>query len=195
MRVAATLALVLLGCACSDGSPTGPSYNAFAISGRVIDYRTQAAVAGAVVRFSHRQFGDREATTDARGTYSATLPVFDFYNVTVDGVVPGGASVWTTEYRGDFIIGTTGCHGRYGVVMDTRTHQPVPGATVSFAGGAATGPDGWYYADGGCPVVTLPGGTSFMSVTHPRYETAVIGTGRGLGGFSRQDVRLDPKPD
>jgi hypothetical protein len=183
-----------LAIGCTDNSPTGPSSNAFPISGRVIDYRTQASVAGAVVRFRGEMgtSGEREAVSDARGQYSVMIPAFDRYHITVNGTNLGLTPISTTEYRGDLYVNTSGCRARYGVVVDATTNEPLEGATVRVpeAPATVTGADGWYFVDGGCPGVVLPGGTTVMTVSHPRFEHGSAVVGRGFAGFLRQDFTL-----
>lgn len=188
-RVFAVVVLLALA-ACRGTAPTGPSSNAFPITGRIIDYRTQAGVAGATIAFANSTFGVREAVGDAGGRYSISIPAFDTYSIRVNGSELTSIGIWTTEYRGDFYVGTAGCRGRYGVVVDEANNRPVQGALVVLVGHrVTTGADGWYYVDDGC-TATLPGGTTFMSVTHPGYATAMVGVGRGLTSFQRQDVKL-----
>ena len=183
----------LLAISCTRETPSGPSSNAFPITGRVIDYRTQSAIAGAVVRFSNPTFGVQEAVADARGVYSVSIPAFDVYSVSVNGSALTGIGIWTTQYRGDLFVGTAGCRGRYGVVVDATSLKPIAGATVQVAGTHLTGTDGWYYADGGCTPIAIPGGTAVMTVVHPAYETATRIVGRGLQGFLRDDFKLERK--
>ncbi len=83
-----------------------------------------------------------------------------------------------------------GCDERH--TVDASTLGPVRGATISLSGGTATsGPDGWYRIDLGCPERSLPGGTTFIYVTHPNYVQRQQVVGRGVQGVLRLDFDLE----
>ena len=103
-------------------------------------------------------------------------------------------TVWITgrAYRGDLLLDSGTCVSRYGTLTDVRTLRPVTGATVSLGGGTAiSGADGWYRIDLGCPQTNLPGGTTFMHVTHPNYVPRQQVVGRGIQGVRRLDLDLE----
>ena len=187
------LALVALTLGCSDDTVTGPSSNAFSISGRIVDFRSRSAVAGAIVRFDNLEFGSRTATSDAQGNYSIRIPAFGSYELYVNDARILSISIETTQYRGDFYVNTTGCVGMYGLVWDTLTKKPVQGAFINGSPSFVTGSDGWYDIGGSCPEVLRPGNTTFYGAVHPAYEEIRIFAGRGPVLLRRYDFGLVPK--
>jgi energy-converting hydrogenase Eha subunit B len=188
-----TLSLIVLTCGCSHEPPTGPTRGSFSISGRVVDYRTQAPIAGGRVEFNIDGSPTliASSTTDASGSYVLTVPASGTFVVTVNGSIVGVALVNRPTYRGDLLVNGADCASRYGTLTDARTARPVAGATVTLAGGTATSDaDGWYRIDLGCPAST-GFGTTFLSVTHPDYAATQRVAGRGVQGVSRLDVELE----
>jgi hypothetical protein len=65
------------------------------------------------------------------------------------------------NYRGDYFIHLTDCVGRYGIILDSRTRQPVSGATLTFGSGsppyATTDQAGWFQQGMGVSVGTGTG--------------------------------------
>jgi hypothetical protein len=171
-------------------------------SGRVADYATDAPVPGAVVRFAVDPFARTpgvfvESTTDPTGRYVLTVPRTGQFTVFIDGADAGATLVNGRAYRGDLLRQSGRCVSRYGVVIDANTLRPVRGATLTLVGSstyngraAATGADGWYRLDLGCPDAILPGGSTFLRATHPDYQDHSLGVGRGVGGLARLDIDL-----
>ena len=138
------------------------------------------------------QFGDVRATTDSSGSYALTVPSVGFFDISVDGSSIGAGRVTGGAYRGDLLVDRGTCISRYGSLADARTLRPVAGATVALgAATAVSGADGWYRLDFGCPAMSFPGGTTFMSVTHQDYAPRQQVVGRGVQGVSRLDVDLE----
>jgi hypothetical protein len=166
-----------------------------AVVGRVLDYRSQAALAGASVHFSSdAQLGDAVATTRPDGTYQTTLPAPGSFTISVGNAYVGTGLVPRSSYRGDLFVDGGTCISRYGVLADARTQAPVVGAVVSLGEATATsGSEGWYRIDLGCPATGAIGfNTTFLTVTHPRYTTASAVVGRGISGVRRLDINLEP---
>ena len=180
------------GCS-ADAPGTGPSGAGVAVNGRVTAYRTGDPVAGATVTFDSLASRLRlSATTDARGAYSLTVPQVADFEVTVNGAVAGGLRVHSPGVPGDLFIDGGTCSARYGVIYDTRSLRPLASATVTV-GNREVRSDGrgWYLVTGGeCPQTFQPGGTTFMSIAHPGFETAMRVVGRGFQAVLRQDVML-----
>ena len=188
------LVVVVVTCSCDEQQPvTGPSSGSVSIRGRVVDFSTHAAVSGAVVRFAREASpGDSGATTDSNGSYVLTVPSAANFLISVDGVSGGTSRVTGPAYRGDLFVDRGTCISRYGSLADARTLRPVAGATVAIGSATAiSGADGWYRLDLGCPAMSFPGGTTFMSVTHQDYAPRQQVVGRGVQGVSRLDVDLE----
>src|SRR5258708_18070039 len=83
-----------------------PAWFSIPIHGRVVDFRTQAGVPGLVVQFSEwtGEGVEIQATTDAGGLYTMTVPNQDQVLVSVAGVVIGSAQVTGPAYRGDLFV-------------------------------------------------------------------------------------------
>lgn len=194
MRNLAIVALIVTACGCDEQhTVTGPSPNGEFVRGRVIDFRTQAGVSGVVVRFGGESaLGDSRATTDPSGSYAISVPFIGLSTVSLDGVPVGTVRVTGRAFRGDLLFDSGTCISRYGALTDARTLSPVAGATVSLGGRTAiSGADGWYRIDLGCPQTNLPGGTTFMYVTHPNYASRQQVVGRGIQGVRRLDLDLE----
>ena len=187
------LSVAALGC---SGSPTQPSWDGRArVAGTVQDFPTSGAASAATVVFGTGGASDARATTDANGVYALTvLP--GMYHVTINGESIADVTLRDPTYRGDFFIRATNCIGRYGMILDSRTRQPVSGATVSL--GQRPSPlrrrtqrdgininrrlDAVAYADSYYPL--------FLSY-HPGYAQKFIDSGRGFCKVYRIDVDLD----
>jgi hypothetical protein len=193
LTVGGLLPLHTYGCGDSN-AVVGPSSTSVTFVGRVVEFITQAPVTSATVEFrlDSQQPGPSQAMTGANGQYALTVPHTGTYFVQVDGAVAGVAHVNGSGYRGDLLVSRGTCISRYGFVIDSRTLRPVSGATAALSGiTATTGADGWYRIDLGCPAVVLPGNTTFIRVTHPRYAERTAIVGRGVAGVMRLDLELD----
>ena len=189
------LALAVPAPGCGSDPLTGPSDIPVTFSGRVVDYRTQSPAAAVVVRLGplvESDFSPSEATTNGYGRYVVTVPRTTTFTVSVDGVFAGTARINGRAYRGDLFIRGGTCIARYGIVIDSRSLQPIQGAMLTLTGMTTTsGADGWYRIDLGCPDVVLPGGTTFINVSHPDYQARTQVVGRGVAGVSRLDLDLE----
>jgi hypothetical protein len=183
-NIVAAIPVVLGLVSCS--SPVLPTWNGqVLVSGRIIDYLTDASVPGARVTV-----GGATATTDASGFYSLSVLAGD-QSVSVDGeTLAIFVRMDGPTYRGDYYVRGAGCSGRYGMVIDKMTRRPVSGATVG--GRTTTDGGGWFKLNFGC-TPCLPGGTTFLSVTHPKYVDGSFVIGRGVCGLARVDYELEPR--
>jgi len=185
--------IALFGLACSHGT-TAPSGSGVRISGRLLDFRSQAGIAGAVLLFSRdQQLGNVTTTTLADGSYVVTVPAVGPFTISADGAYLGSAHVTGPAYPGGLLEDSGTCISRYGSVVDARTLRPVVGATVSLLDASApTGIDGFYRIDLGCPSSGPIGfNTTFLSVSHPDYSPGSAVVGRGVAGVRRLDVDLE----
>jgi hypothetical protein len=160
------------------------------VQGRVLDSRSGAGVADALVDFWTPP-PSREARTDGTGGYGVDLPP-GVREVTVNGMGAGfmRVRVGGPAFRADLYVPAAGCTGRYGLVADAATHRPVTGAIIRYAGvEAVTGVDGWYRLDHSC-AGSVPGGTAAITATHPEYTDYLGLTGRGVTGYWRHDVEM-----
>lgn len=160
------------------------------VHGRVLDPRSEAGVADAVVEF-WAPSPATEARTDGAGGYGVDLPPGS-RSVTVNGEGAGFMviRVGGPAFRADLYQPAPGCTGRYGLVTDAATHRPVAGATIRYAGvEAITGTDGWYRLDHSCSG-PLSGGTAAITATHPEYADQLATSGRGVTGYWRHDVEM-----
>jgi len=208
--VAAMTVLLIAAVGCSSQSPGAPSGNRpVTVSGRVLDFSTNAGVGGAAVAFgtidgpSFAAVGT--AVSDAGASYTLTVPTIGQspdsngrprpWYVQVDGVSIGRVRLMDAGYRGDLFVHPGTCVARYGIVADSQTLRPVAGATVSLSGTrTATAFDGWYRIDLGCPANSWVGfNTTFINVTHPNYLDGSEITGRGVYSVERIDVWLEPR--
>jgi hypothetical protein len=143
--MAALLTAAVFGC---SGSPMQPSWDGrVRVAGTVRDFATSGTVSAATVVVGNGG-GDISATTDISGAYALTVPQ-GMYHVTINGESIADVTLRDATYRGDFFIRVTTCRGRYGVILDSRTRQPVSGATVSIGSPsqpplATTDQTGWY---------------------------------------------------
>ena len=203
--IAAILASSAFGCGGSSTQPssTQPSWDGrVRVAGIVQDFTTNTAVSAATVVFGDPGAGDMTATTDISGGYSLTaLP--GVYHVTINGESIADVTLRDPSYRGDFFIRLTHCVGRYGMVLDSRTRQPVSGATLRLTGSvyATTDRTGWFQEGMGrtClppPSPTLVCGafnTYFLTISHPAYADRTLESSRGFCSVRRSDVELQPR--
>jgi hypothetical protein len=188
--------LALTVYACGSSNPlTGPSDTAVTFTGRVLDYHTDAPVAGTTVSFTPDAFNSQvvaaNTTTGGDGRYTFTVPHTGAFTILIDGAISGLGRVNGRAYRGDLYPRSGNCIARYGLIIDSRSLRPIAGATVTLTGATVTtGADGWYRIDLGCPSVVLPGGTTVIVVGHPRYESRTQVVGRGVAGVSRLDIDM-----
>jgi hypothetical protein len=186
--IAALLAAGVFGC---SGSPTQPSWDGrVRVAGTVRDFVTSRTVSAATVLVGNGGASDVTATTDVSGAYSLTVPQ-GMYHVTINGESIADVTLQDPTYRGDFFIQVTGCIGRYGMILDSRTRQPVSGATVSLGQDPLrrrTKRDGINinrrldavaYADS-IPTLSLP----IILATHRSPLTAAAASARSIGSTS-----------
>jgi hypothetical protein len=206
-RHAATIMVLLLSVVGCDtqppGAPSRANIGPVTVSGRVLDFSTNAGVAGAIVSFGTIDSGPFAAvgttTSNAAGSYTLTVPTVAQtpglrpWHVEVDGASIGRARLTVAGYRGDLFVHPGTCVARYGIVADSVTLRPVVGATVELLGGrATTAIDGWYRIDFGCSANGWVGSnTTFMYVTHPDYLDGSEGIGRGVYSIERIDAWLE----
>ena len=50
-----------------------------------------------------------------------------------------------------------------------------------------------YQVDLGCPSINPTGGTTFITVSHPKYNAGGGVVGRGVFGVVRYDIALEPR--
>jgi hypothetical protein len=188
------LLLTAAGVGCGE-SPTGPSDEPVTFSGRLLDYVTQAPIAGAPLSFSLQSvagtLNPSSTTTTADGAYTITVPRTGEYVIRIDARFLGIGVVNGRAYRGELYSDTGTCASRYGLVLDDRTLRPISGALVRLTSATTTtGEDGWYRLDFPCPDVGFPGGTTVITVTRAPYENRTMVVGRGLSGVSRLDITM-----
>jgi len=188
MRKVALAAVILFAAGC-DGGPTGPSVDV-RVSGRILDFATNAGVPGAAVTF-----GESTTVTDADGSYTLVIPMSGRFDPVVDGRSMGSSQVTGSAYRGDFFVHPGICVARYGTVTDARTLRPIAGATVSLGDKRVISEnDGWYRIDLGCPTSPFPGlagiGTTFINISHPNFAGLSRVIGRGVFSVYRADFEL-----
>ena len=185
------IAITTLAMASCGDSVAGPTTGPFTISGTVLDFRTRAPMASAVVQLlSETQTPLSAATTDSSGRYSVAVPGPGDYLATVNDGTFNSLRVMRADYRGDLLIDTSTCIARYGTVTEFHSGKPLRGATVSLGGNAITDQDGWYLLELGCPDSPPFGNTTFISATHPDYETVQRVVGRGVQRVMRIDLPL-----
>ena len=203
MTVAGVLGAIgwpVIGCSLSS---TGPSdSHPVTLSGRVLDYQTDAAVPGMIVSLGNQDAfplvprDDLRSTSDQTGTYHLSV-ISGVYTVFLDGIYQGSIRALTSSLRADLLAHANGCTARYGVVLDGRTGLPVAAATVRVFSDAVTSADGWYRLNlFCCPIGTFcASGTVFMTVTKAGYvdQSVIMGRGENLSGLVRTDVMLQPR--
>jgi len=188
MRRLTPILLVLASTACVRQEwPVAPSSWSATFSGKVIDLKSGAGVPGAVV-----QFGTSSAVTDAAGTYTIALRYPASFDPRVNGGFVGSIAITTANYRGDFFVNTGACVGRYGVLTDRDTGEPIDGVDVFLGASpsqhATTDLAGWYRVDAGCPSGGIIGfNTTLIYFSRSGYADSSSVVGRGLSGYHRLD--------
>ena len=196
--VIAVMLLVAPACSSSPSAPTttGP----FVVAGRVLDYQTNAGVAGATVSFGDLLSaavlpGDPRSVSDGSGSYQVTLMPGE-YHVWIDNTYRGLARVRSGANRADLLVHDAGCTALYGTIADARTGRSIAGATLSLVGVTGISDSiGAYRLELGCRGFFAFTGTIAMSVTRTGYQNKSVpmGRGEGLNYVLRQDVDLDPQ--
>jgi hypothetical protein len=192
MRQIVVACAIALAAGCDEG-PTGPTVDV-RISGRVLDFGTNAGVPSATVAL-----GESTTVTSADGSYSLVIPYLGTFPAAVDSRAVGSTRVTGPGYRGDLIVYPAICVARYGTVTDARTLRPIKGATVELAGKRFVSEiDGWYRLDLGCSTNSpLPGligiGTTFIRISHPECVVLSRVAGKGVSGAYRTDYVLQPQ--
>jgi hypothetical protein len=188
------VALMLLPCSLSCAAPTSPSPEPWngrvAVSGRIIDFLSDAGIAGARVAIGGTT--PTTATTDASGFYSLSVPSGEQEAISVnDRKVAIFVRMVLPTFRGDYYdTNGTDCAARYGLVVDQATRRPLSGASVRIAGYSANADrSGWYKLSAGCGPC-LPGNTTMATISYPSYADGLFSVGRGFCGVSRVDVEL-----
>jgi hypothetical protein len=175
------------------------------VEGIVLDFQTAKPITGAVVGFAtdfaNTPTGMTETSvTDANGRYSLTEPPMRTsdrpYIFVVNNQSVGRGYPRSSNYRADVAVDKGLCVARYGMVLDSKTHLPIAGATarnLSNVVRATTGQDGWYHIDWGCGVGYVGFNTTWHIMSHPDYNSSNFASGRGISGNYREDVLLVPK--
>jgi hypothetical protein len=163
------------------------------VLGRLVDFASDAPIAGATIRFASFGTDVTTATTDPLGHFTVALPTGEIgASIGGDGLGFMIVRVGGPAFRGDLVGNGGACIARYGTVTDATTFLPVAGATVRVGGGTAmSGPDGWYRIERGC--VDDPfnnSNTTFLRATHPAYRDYERVAGRGVHRVTRFDVEL-----
>ena len=107
------------------------------VSGRILDFSTDAGVPGATVVFIGADevvgLGTQvRAVSDAAGFYRVTVAEPGVYYPRVDGNGMGLFRVTGVGDRGDLFVHAGTCVRRYGIVLDSRTLCPIARAKVSL---------------------------------------------------------------
>ena len=197
------LAVLFVSAGCGTQSPAAPTSDyavprvgaSVPLTGRVVDFTTNAGISGATLEFGGLDFSGRfvaatTAVSDATSSYKVNVGAAGSYTlVQIDGARVGQIQV-THDSRGDFFVRTGTCVARYGTVADGLTLRPITSATVMLSGtSVVTDANGWYRIDLGCPPNGLVGfNTTFVSVSHPDYPSRSFVAGRGVFGVSRMDL-------
>lgn len=200
--IAVVVAAGTLGC---SGSPTQPGWDGrVRVTGTVREFATSVPVSAATIVLGNGGAGDLTATTDAAGVYLMTMSE-GMYHVAINGESIADVTLKDPTYRGDFYIRLTDCVGRYGMVVDSRTRQPVSGATLLLSGAsdplATTDQAGWFQwgmgkgCGGGPPLPTGPCGfnTYVLRISHPAYPDTILESSRGFCFVRRLDVEMPPR--
>jgi hypothetical protein len=188
LLVSATV--LVTGCSGSESAapatPTAPTPPTGAIPvrvfGRVVDFATNAGVAGASIDFYITGFPviAGSVVTDGSGRYSVSLLRGVRYNPRINGpdVDSNRGTIMPVakETEADYLINGGTCMVFYGTVRDANTGAPLGGAAVGFGSPSTqTGADGNYRINLGCPTPANPWrsiGTTFLNVSREGYVTA-----------------------
>ena len=168
------------------------------VRGTVLDFQTAMPLPGAVVGFATSRTPDggftgitETSVSGADGRYSLPEPpAGPQYLFVVNGNLVGMGYPRSTNYRADIAVDRGRCVSRYGTIMDSKTYQPVSGAT---GWGGVTGADGWYQIDWGCGEGHVGFNTTLLRIEHPNYVTGDFILGRGVAGTNRLDLLLTPR--
>jgi hypothetical protein len=208
--------LLVTACSGSDSgtpaTPTAPTPPVGAspvrVFGRVVDFTTNAGVAGASIDFyvSGVPVIASSVVTDGSGPYSVTLSRGIRYNPRINGpdVDSNRGTIMPVakETEADYLINGGTCIVFHGTVRDGTTGEPISGAQIGFqrlTPSTRSGADGSYRLDLGCPTPANPWqglGTVFMTVAYAGYAN-VTPYGNRLEFFpsartQRFDVVMQP---
>jgi len=207
-----TIAATLLLGACqmpeapsAPPAPPPPGQPALvAVFGRVLDFKTNAAVANATIQFYTPPLDATAGavSTDDTGYYSLSLAP-GTYNPRINGSTPssnrGTIRPVGTSYFADYFVNGGNCVTFYGTIRNATTGVLITGATITFLGRTQiSGSDGSYRFDLGCPTGSTPfgTGTTFMVVSSPGYVSQQPFGNRAefisADGLQRIDVNLRP---
>jgi hypothetical protein len=150
------------------------------------------------VRVGTEISGGTEIVTDVNGRYTLPQPPHTGqpYYFTVNDTLIGRGYPVGEDYRGDLLVNPGTCVSRYGVVIDTRTLQPLAEVSLAILTNtlATTRINGWYRIDWGCPASGWVGfNTTFLRASHPNYHSHDALLGRGISGSQRLDFILSAK--
>jgi hypothetical protein len=189
MKRLAALLLVLGSAACSENSDvSGPTTNAVAISGRVIELFSRQPVRSASIEF--RGSSAVSAASDQAGQYAVTIPRGGEYQIFVNGKAGGIAYIGGGGYLGDLIVDDGTCVARYGTITDVEGRPLAKATVVVGALQAVPASDGWYSIEFGCPSNGVIAGTPVINVSLAGYSSSARAVGQSLTGVQRFDVAL-----
>ena len=202
------LSVIVAGCGhhtepTSSPSPVVPPASNVQVVGRVVDFQSNAGVAGTILEWKIFGVDDKpqtfRSTTNPSGNYYVSLAGAGMYEVSI-GAPAGAEKVYVPggSYTTDLFVGHSDCPIMYGFVFDASTSRPVSAATVTWVGtDAISQTDGSYLLNLGCRSNGYGSGTSGISVKHPAYMSqGIFGTRREflvLGWLGRRDFALTPR--
>lgn len=186
----------------SCATPTSPAPQPWngqvLVSGRIIDYFTDAGVAGAHVAIGGTT--PSTAVTDASGFYSLSVPAGEQSVVAVDGqTIAIVVQMDFPTFRGGYYVNGTGCAARYGMVVDKTTRRPVSGAAIRVSPGpiaASTDGGGWYNSVTNvlrASRVARRSRSSHIRTTSMRRSRSAEGSAASVASTSR--CHLDSRPN